>query len=381
MNTVIYVVILLLSCFQFTIGDKFEIDPNGYIVFCPCMGRFGNQMEQFLGALNFARDVDRTLVLPHLVEYPHGRASDQIPFQKYFQVEPLRKYTKVFLMDDFMENIADEIWPQGQRIAFCYQFRDGENSCKAKDGNPFGPFWDRFNIDFDHNAKFGPLGFDMDYGFHKSAWVNNFPGDKFPVLAFTGAPGAFPVLEKNVKLQQYIKWSSYIDNLAETFINKFKPNKDDKFIGIHLRNGKDFKLACEHTRDMKNNNFFASAQCLGYGTENGDLSMELCYPSDNTIMKQVGDALRKTGAKHAYIASDNDHMIKKFEKRFKSVKFVKYDLESPHVDLCILGKAEHAIVNCVSTFSAFLKRQRDTENKTTDFWAFSVKRRSVSEDL
>ena len=132
---------------------------------------------------------------------------------------------------------------------------------------------------------------------------------------------------------------------------------------------------------MKNNNFFASAQCLGYGTENGDLSMELCYPSDNTIMKQVGDALRKTGAKHAYIASDNDHMIKKFEKRFKSVKFVKYDLESPHVDLCILGKAEHAIVNCVSTFSAFLKRQRDTENKTTDFWAFSVKRRSVSEDL
>ena len=111
-------------------------------------------------------------------------------------------------MDDFMENIADEIWPQGQRIgksysvffytfhscflilkfrlAFCYQFRDGEKSCKAKDGNPFGPFWDRFNIDFDHNAKFGPLGFDMDYGFHKSAWVNNFPGDKFPVLAFTG---------------------------------------------------------------------------------------------------------------------------------------------------------------------------------------------------
>ena len=72
------------------------------------------------------------------------------------------------------------------RLAFCYQFRDGENSCKAKDGNPFGPFWDRFNIDFDHNAKFGPLGFDMDYGFHKSAWVNNFPGDKLPVLAFTG---------------------------------------------------------------------------------------------------------------------------------------------------------------------------------------------------
>lgn len=107
-----------------------------------------------------------------------------------------------------MEHIADKIWPAGQRIgeslfllniwflfynktksclAFCYQFRDGgENDCKAKEGNPFGPYWDKFNIDFDHNAKFGPLGFDMDYGFHKSAWVGNFPGDRFPVLAFTG---------------------------------------------------------------------------------------------------------------------------------------------------------------------------------------------------
>ena len=45
-------------------------------------------MEQFLGALNFARDVDRTLVLPHLVEYPHGRASvnDRIFFNQILNV-------------------------------------------------------------------------------------------------------------------------------------------------------------------------------------------------------------------------------------------------------------------------------------------------------
>ncbi len=64
-------------------------------------------------------------------------------------------------------------------------------------------------------------------------------------------------------------------------------------------------------------------------------------------------------------------MLSKFEKRFKQVKFVKYDSESPHVDLCIMGKSDYAIVNCVSTFSAFLKRQRDSENKVTEFWAFS----------
>jgi hypothetical protein len=35
----------------------------------------------------------------------------------------------------------------------------------------------------------------------------------------------------------------------------------------------------------------------------------------------VADALEKTNAKYVYIASDADHMIKKFEKKFKNVIF------------------------------------------------------------
>lgn len=67
-------------------------------------------------------------------------------------------------MDDFMKHIAPEIWPKGKRtglinkiiqnknmlfilltIAFCYAFRNG-NDCAAKEGNPFGPYWDKFGI-------------------------------------------------------------------------------------------------------------------------------------------------------------------------------------------------------------------------------------------
>jgi peptide-O-fucosyltransferase len=83
-------------------------------------------------------------------------------------------------------NISNDLKKIILPTAFCYQFRGRSGSCEAKDGNPFGPYWDNFGIDFDANAKFGPLGYDMDFGNHKSAWVDKFSSDKFPVLAFTG---------------------------------------------------------------------------------------------------------------------------------------------------------------------------------------------------
>ncbi len=39
----------------------------------------------------------------------------QIPFDRYFQVEPLRDYLRVILMKDFMTHLADTVWPKGKR--------------------------------------------------------------------------------------------------------------------------------------------------------------------------------------------------------------------------------------------------------------------------
>ncbi|CAF0910109.1 unnamed protein product, partial [Didymodactylos carnosus] len=66
---------------SFSTESKYEIDPNGYVLFCPCMA------AQFLGSLIFMRILNRTLVLPHWMKYPSAGESLQIPFDRYFQVE------------------------------------------------------------------------------------------------------------------------------------------------------------------------------------------------------------------------------------------------------------------------------------------------------
>lgn len=39
----------------------------------------------------------------------------QVPFDTYFQVEPLEQFHDVVLMNDFMQNEAPEIWPPEKR--------------------------------------------------------------------------------------------------------------------------------------------------------------------------------------------------------------------------------------------------------------------------
>ncbi|KAL5012714.1 hypothetical protein ScPMuIL_011265 [Solemya velum] len=362
----VLLLVAVVSC------SDLDIDPKGYILYCPCMGRFGNQAEHFLGALAFAKSLNRTLVLPPWVEYhwPKPR-SVQVPFDKYFKVDTLLAYHRVMTMEKFMSELAPEIWPPGERTVICYGVRSGgqSGSCNAKDGNPFGPFWDTFDIEFDNSEFYSPLHYEWSSQKDRQDWINRFPPDKYRVLAFTGAPAAFPAAQKNIPLHRYLHWSKEITDAVDKVIEEkigVRP-----FVGIHLRLGSDFERACEHLESSPM--MFAAAQCVGSRGQYGKTTPDMCYPPDDLIVREVKATVDELDAKAVYIATDSRTVIQELSEAMSQVKFVVGDPDRPHVDLGVLGQADHYIGNCISTFSAFVKRERDSVGKLSSFWAFKPK--------
>lgn len=345
-------------------------------------GRFGNQADHFLGALRFSKALNRTLILPPWIEYRQGELrSIQIPFSAYFQVEPLQEYHRVITMNDFMQHLAYDVWPEDSRRSFCYMERKSltgsmTKDCHAKEGNPFGPFWDEFQINFAGSEFFAPLNYDVFHSpnmIHK--WQQKYPAESWPVLAFTGAPAAFPVQKKNLELQKYLVWTAEWQEKAKNWVRANMPK--GAYIGIHMRNGVDWARACEHIKESPS--LFSAAQCVGYRNERGTATTEMCMPPKELIIKQLKRQIKLHNGKHPsnnikaiFVASDSNHMIADITEALKKQKIKAFRTgdRSPHLDLVILERSNLFIANCISSFSAFVKRSRDIRKFPSAFWAF-----------
>ncbi len=82
----------------------------------------------------------------------------QVPFSAYFSVSAVNAFHRAAPLEDFLSSpLSSSLWPQGRRTSLCYSPRRGaiEGDCNAKEGNPFGSFWDSLGVDFDGSATYG----------------------------------------------------------------------------------------------------------------------------------------------------------------------------------------------------------------------------------
>lgn len=52
--------------------------------------------------------------------------------------------------------------------------------CNAKEGNPFGPFWDTFNVDFIGSEFYNPLNYDVYHSNMSEQWNAKYPPSDWP---------------------------------------------------------------------------------------------------------------------------------------------------------------------------------------------------------
>lgn len=162
-----------------------------------------------------------------------------MPFEDYFKIEPLRKYTNVITMSDFLAYVAPTAWPVGKRTKFCFQsFSREKIICGAEKGSPMNAYWDYLNIEFNNYEFFHPLNFSVSSEEAKNEWKNRYPADKYSVLAFYATTDS-AILEENVHLQVYLKWTDKIEAKGNKFLRNSK-TLPGKIIGIHLRLAKEF---------------------------------------------------------------------------------------------------------------------------------------------
>ncbi|CAI2356792.1 unnamed protein product [Caenorhabditis sp. 36 PRJEB53466] len=340
------------------------------------MGRFGNQVDQFLGVLAFAKSLDRTLVLPNFIEFKHPETK-MIPFEVLFQVASVKKYTRVVTMHEFTKQIMPKVWPLEKRKAFCWTPRKAiydkkaEPGCHAKEGSPFGPYWDHIGVSFVGDEYFGeiPGGFDTNQLGSRKKWHEKFGAEEYPVLAFSSAPSAFPSKAKVWNIQKHLKWSSRITEQAKKFISE---HLEHPFVAVHLRNDADWVRVCEHINPESNRPLFASEQCLGEGHHLGKLTKEMCSPTKQQVAEQIVEQVGKIGAKSVFVASDKDHMIDEINEALKpyEIHARRQEHDDLYTSLAILGRSDLFLGNCVSTFSHIVKRERDHAGQTAKPSAF-----------
>lgn len=140
-----------------------------------------------MGTLQFAKSINRTLILPPFIEYIDYKVNF-IPFEDIFEIDPIREYHRVLTMSTFMTDLSPIVWPKANRSIACYFIRNFHNNkikegCNPFEGSPFKEFWYHIGVkEFPAGSLYyKPLHTDYNYA---EEWKEKF--QNIQVLALVG---------------------------------------------------------------------------------------------------------------------------------------------------------------------------------------------------
>ncbi|XP_070556884.1 GDP-fucose protein O-fucosyltransferase 1-like isoform X2 [Ptychodera flava] len=318
--------------------------------------------------------------MPPFIEYQHHLGHDAnnvyVPLTEMFDLDAMQEYHTVITMEDFMENLAPYHWSPGNRVAYCSEKAaefnldiHGEMSC-TRPGNPFKDFWEYFDINFDRSEIWNNLHFNVDYDEWRKGWEETYPPSEHPVLALMGAPAQFPVTQANEPLQRYLQWNAITKEEGDDYIEKHLRRP---YIAIHLRNGADWTSTCNMADGKTYTHLMSSQQCVGYHRDRASpVTREMCMQTEPQVVREVREVAEEIKARSVYVATDHVPMLEDLSEGLEdlNIEVFHLDPERPQIDLYIMGQADHFIGNCVSSFSAFVKRERDVNEKSTSFFGW-----------
>ena len=120
-------------------------------MFCPNMGRYGNQLDQYVSMIHLSTSIDRQFILGPLIFY-EGLSIELIPFASVFNISELRQQYAVVEMSQVDTSKLTTI--SCPRLAMehggvsCLNCGNSQVGCRLE-GNPNEPYWSRLGFNFE----------------------------------------------------------------------------------------------------------------------------------------------------------------------------------------------------------------------------------------
>ena len=240
------IIYLILPAIQ-----AYSFPENGYFAFNPYMGRFGNKMEQFLGAMGLAKYLDRPILLPPLYGYDtfplQTKGREYIDFSAIFDLDKIKEFLPGSMdLSRFMQKYGATHWPQDERQLIYFGSTDANSPPVYETNSEMRDFWNAQNVSFNKffNANMMREKDRRIYlGYTPKIYANWKKIPEMSIHAHAGNPGSFPSEPDQWHFQKHLVLSQTVRNRGFGW-RKQMGLSGVSYLALHIRNASDMNTAC-----------------------------------------------------------------------------------------------------------------------------------------